>query len=250
MARGILAFGASCWLGLTPVASAADGAVAALAPSWPEVQEAAAQLEARLAESDAALRALARVHNAVGARLAEGAASCADDALMGAVARTPALGALARARGQAARAQAARVATGRAAPTVAPLVVGEAAARLDALEARAAAIAGVYAGLAAYEERFLAPLRARCRPALAPAPGLPDPTPIAPDEARKPVAVVALGPGVVCPAGLPAVGEAVLVRGAACVAADAACGCTPVPVSPGAVLGPATAAGGGAGAPR
>ena len=214
----------------------------ALAPSWPEVQASATVLELRLAEAEAALRALARVHNGVGARLAAGETGCGDALLMGAVARTPALGALARARAQAARAQAARVASGRAASTVAPLVGGAAAAWLDALDARAAGLAEVAAGLEAYEIRFVAPLRARCRPALAVAPGLPDPTPIAPGESRKPVAVVALGPGVVCPAGLPAEGAAVLVRGAACVAPDASCDCTPSPVSPGAVLGPAGAA--------
>jgi hypothetical protein len=201
-----------------------------------------ARLEERLGRADAVGEAVARVHNRLAERQARGkAAPCADGEGRSLVARARALGLALREEVQAARAQAARVKRLAEAPTVRPLLTTEERARLAALDARSGEQVRLYGELSAWHAAHVPPAE-RCAVQLAPAPGLSLTAPGAPAaEARgeRPVAVLGVGGGHLCPGAVPADGRvAVLPGGRGCYAADAACGCAPVPLLPGAVLGP------------
>jgi hypothetical protein len=141
---------------------------------------------------------------------------------------------------QAARAQGERVATMRKSPTVAPLVDARKRAELTALLARVEAESASFLQASAWEVAFVRPVLSACPIAGV---GLSSGVSASPVLARNdqplPIAVLAMGSGFVCPAGVRAEESVVLVQdGQACWAPDAGCACTPEAVYPGAVLGP------------
>jgi hypothetical protein len=199
-----------------------------LAPGPRELDQALGELEARLDRADAAATALIRTHNALGEALASAPGRLACDApAIAYVARTEPLGTGYRDRVQAARAQGERLATIVTAPTVLSLADGPVKARTNAATTRLSAHERSYAELDAWQKRFVVPLLRRCHPALAPGAGIGEPS-------TGWVAVVALGPGRVCPSG-EAASEFTLVNGPVCVSLTS-CSCTPAPVAPGAVV--------------
>lgn len=199
-----------------------------LAPGPKELDDALGELERRLDRADAAATALVRTHNALGEAFASTPGRLACDApAMKYVARTTPLGEGYRDRVQAARAQGERFTAIADAPTVVSLATGPMKTRADAATSRLAAHERSYAELDAWQVRFVAPLQKRCHPVLAPDDGLGE-------TASGWVAFVALVPGRICPGGDVATGFAV-VEGPACMSL-ASCSCTPVPITPGAVL--------------
>lgn len=211
----------------------------ALAPGPPEFRAAADELEQRVADAEAAGRTISRLHNAWVERSPLAAEDPCQDRLASSIAaRSRAFGDGYRDLLQAARVQVARVAALAAAPTVAAIVDGRTAARLDALSARIDRHERAYAEMVAWQYLYVAPFDRTCDPELSPAEGLPGRAPVASDDPFVAVAIIGVGGGTVCPAFAPADGRVVIARdGRACLG-DLACACEPLPVLPGAVLGP------------
>jgi hypothetical protein len=217
-------------------AAGANDGPAALAPGPAELLAEVTELERRVEAAEAALSALRRVHNALAVQLQRGLDPCVDGAAASLLARTPALGALARDRVQAAQAERARVGVIAEAPTVRALVDGELRMAVEGLHARVEAGGQGYQELVAWQERFLSPWGG-CPVTLSVAPGLSQPSPRPPAERTARVAILGVGGGHVCPGGEIADGRALLVLGAACWS-PGPCDCAPLPVEPAAVLGP------------
>lgn len=208
-----------------------------LAPSPSALDTAVAELDSRLVEAEALAEATARLQNAFVEAGAVAHKACAVPADAALVARAAAFGAAWGSAAQAARASADRLRPMLEAPTIAPLLEPAARSRVDALLARVDADTRLYLEASAWHARIMAPAVARCRTPLSPAPGL-DRT--EPDRARAApaVALAAVGGGRLCPMDLPADGRIVVApTGRACLGAEG-CGCEPVAVLPGAVLGP------------
>jgi len=205
---------------------------ALLAPGPGELRAQTARLEAQLAEADAVGVAEARIHN----RLAEGplrqgrAALCEGEENRSLLARSRLFGAAYRDRVQSARASADRLRRMLAEPTLEPVLVPEERARAEALLARVEEHARRYGEMAAWQARHLEPALSRCRPALAPAPGLAGPR-------GAGTAVAGVGGGLVCPGNHPADGSVVVLPEPLACWDEASCRCAPMPVTPGAVLG-------------
>lgn len=149
-------------------------------------------------------------------------------------------GAAWRESAQALRVQSARLRELQAAPTVSPLVVGEAGVALGARLASADALVARFIQGSAWEVAYVRPVLAACPIAGA---GLDDgvnnPPLRAKAEGSGLVAVLASGDGVVCPGGVRADDAVVLLQdGQGCWAPDATCACEPRTMFPGAVLGP------------
>lgn len=149
-------------------------------------------------------------------------------------------GAAWRESAQALRVQSARLRELQAAPTVAPLVAGDAGAKLGARLAAADALVARFVQGSAWEVAYVRPVLAACPIA---DPGLDDgvnnPPLRAKSEGSGVVAVLASGDGVVCPGAVRADDAVVLLPGGqGCWAPDATCACEPRVVFPGAVLGP------------
>lgn len=206
-----------------------------LAPDLATLATQRSRLEAQLSRADAVGEALVRLHNRLAERQArEGRAPCADAEGQGLVARARAFGAAYRDAVQAARVQAERVRGTAAAPTVAPLLTREDLRRLETLSARSEAQVRAYGELAAWHSAHVPPV-ARCPAPLVPAEGLAG---AGAGGSERPVAVIGVGGGRLCPAGLPADGRVVVLPGPRACYGGAACACTPTEVLPGAVLGP------------
>ncbi len=149
-------------------------------------------------------------------------------------------GAAWRESSQALRAQSARLRELQGAPTVAPLVAGEAGAALATRLTAADALVARFLQGSAWEVAYVRPVLAACPIAGA---GLDDgvnnPPLRAKAEGSGLVAVLASGDGVVCPGAVRADDAIVLLKdGVGCWAPDATCACEPRTVFPGAVLGP------------
>lgn len=241
--------GPGAWLRLLPIGLAlcASPLAAApvvdpdlVAPGPLELLDAVDELEARISGAQAVAVALQRTQNA----LAEGLASSrtppgCDDAWTGMLAaRTAPLGAGLRDRVQASRAQLERVRAIAAEPTVQPVVTADLAQRLSSAGAAVERLTSAYLGASAWQKSNLGAYLARCKPKLETAPGPPPPAlPTAPSDPRR-VAVVGVGGGRVCPIDQPADGSAVLLTGPTACYGATTCDCLPLPVSPGAVVGP------------
>jgi hypothetical protein len=137
---------------------------------------------------------------------------------------------------QSVRAAAARLEYLLVAPTVVPLLDPETWERVDHVRARTAREVAGYQAFAAWHQRFFLPSAHGCETGLAPAAGVGNSAPSAPEEVGRPVAVVGIGGGVVCPAGAPADGRVVVLPGPEACMGGPDCACEPLPVDPGAVL--------------
>jgi len=149
-------------------------------------------------------------------------------------------GAAWREASQALRAQGTRLRELVVAPTVAPLLLGDSASKLEARLARGDAAVARFLQASAWEVAYVRPTLAACPLA---GEGLDVGVTTQPvraaGEGDRLVAVLASGSGVVCPGAIAADDAVIFVKqGEACWAPDAGCSCTPEPVFPGAVLGP------------
>lgn len=214
---------------------------ALLAPGPLELLVALDELESRVLGAQAAAVALQRTQNA----LAEGLASsrtappCDDAWTAMLAARSPPLGAGLRDRVQASRAQLDRVRAIEAEPTVAPVVTADLAERLAVAGKTVDQLTSAYLGASAWQKVNLGPFLARCKPQLETGPGPPPPAlPAAPIQPLQ-VAVVGVGGGRVCPIDLPADNSMVVLTAPLACYGVSSCDCLPLPVSPGAVVGPA-----------
>jgi hypothetical protein len=207
-------------------------------PDWlvPDLDLYAAQvraLEAKLGQAEAIEIALARVQNQLAERLRVGRGHCQDAEGQSLVARSRVFGPALRDAVQAARAEEARVRALQEAATIAPLIDDRERARVRRLAAAVKSSHRKFLVSAEWQRRFVE-RQAPCHPSLATAPGLPEPDG---DPPKAPVAVIGIGGGRVCPAGVRAEGVIVLERPAACYGGEV-CACTPSAILPGAVLGP------------
>ncbi len=214
----------------------------------PGAQELAAS-EARFAELSATAEATATAVLSLQTAWAEGKppkTPCDDHERLSLGWRLERFGAAWREATQALRAQTVRIRALAAEPTVAPLVTGDARARLDARLSRADAIVAAFLQASAWEVSFIRPVLAAC-PLTGEGldAGRANQPLAARGEGNGLVAVLARGDGVVCPGAIRADDAVVLVEGGrACWAPDDTCACDPAPVYPAAVLGPAVVEGG------
>lgn len=193
--------------------------------SLPEWRADVARFEARLGEVEALEHATVRIHN----RLAEEGltarkAGCEDP--RGLPRRAALLGRAWQERLVAAEATLATLEAQAASPLVAPLL-DEGAPSLEAIVSRVARGRAHLDEAAAWARRHVP----RCDRPLESGEGVAPPV----DED---VAVIALGPGRLCPADarLPDGASVHVVQGETCVSVGGECTCTPVDVGPGAVL--------------
>jgi hypothetical protein len=214
-------------------------APADLAPGAPELLEAEAKLRGLLVTAHAVGAASSRLQVAWTTRPAT-KAPCEDADRLDIGWRIERFGAAWREAAQAARAQADRLRRVRNAPTVAPLVDSRWGAQLDALAVDAKRLAAAELEASAWQATWVRPVLGACEvPPLKAEPGIPMLEAPVQDEATLPVAVLVAEDGWACPSGARGDDAVVLVEGGkACWSATAACGCDPVPVLPGAVLGP------------
>ncbi|MBN1334819.1 MAG: hypothetical protein JXB39_02550 [Deltaproteobacteria bacterium] len=210
----------------------------ALAPGFEDLEGAMATLEAQADRAEASQVATARIHNRLAERLASGQeVPCDDIALLPLLGRTPPLLAAWRASAQTARMDLARLERLARSATLAPVLDARTRARIEALEERVRPQASTWLEASAWQSRFVAPILERCRPALVPGPGLPDP--LDPDRpAQGSVAILGVGGGRVCPVDLPADGSVVVLPSPEACYGPEDCACFGEPVLPGAVLGP------------
>lgn len=225
-----------------------------LAPGLVQAGEAISRLDRLVEEASAIGTALFRVHNEFGQNRAMAPAppDCTTPWLLDLGARTRELGRGFRDAVQSARVQGRRVEAMTVEPTVRPLLDPETNHRILSLLTRVDDLVRRYPEAASWQEAYVEPMLRGCEPALVPAAGMADAAPVAAKEgfvasernARKSalVAVIAFGEGWLCPGAVPAAGV-MLVAGEVCYSASESCDCTPAPVSPATVLGPATNAG-------
>jgi hypothetical protein len=230
-------------------------ALAAHAPTVPDLRAAEARLEALLRMSRATGVATARLQVAwtergpvAGTSHTDPTPAASCDAEVLAIGwRVERFGAAWREAAQAARVQAARVRDMQLAPTVAPLVDARWSARIGARVSGAEAQERAFLEAGAWQAAWVRPELDRCpAPPAMPAQGIAT-LEVRVREAPLPdVAVIGLGDGWICAPGLrPTRAEDSLVlipttpEGAprACWSAEAGCGCTMAPVLPGALLG-------------
>jgi hypothetical protein len=210
-----------------------------LAPGAPELLDAEARLRALLATTEAIGGATSRLQVAWTTTTPPKKDPCADEARLEIGWRIERFGAAWREAAQAVRAQAERLRRIRSAPTVSPLVDAAWSKSLDGLQVVADREARAFVEASAWQVQYVRPVLGACVvPPVRPAPGISMLSAPVRGEEHSPVAVLALGDGYVCPAGERAEDAVVLVDGAACWSASRTCGCTPVAVEPGAVIGP------------
>ncbi len=205
-----------------------------LAPTREQFLALLTEAEVRLADARAIEVAVARTHNNIAELLSRAAVGC-DHPQVG---RYPAaerfLIALSQAA-QTARAAWQRVARLRRGPTVAPLLGSLENQRLEQLQLEVKQLEKRYLELHVWHLRHVLPVLDRCQSAMVPLLGLPGALRAANDP-RLGVAISGVGEGVLCPNRVPAT-QVAITDGQACYGAWD-CGCTPVSVAPGAILGP------------
>lgn len=195
-------------------------------------------LVSRLQRAEAIGTAMLRAQNQLGERLGSGATLCAADEGKALVTRTRVLGHALREASQSARAAWARVRALSKERSLAPLLDPATHARLQSLAARVEQAEARYLQAFQWQRRFVETKGDACGIPLRPAPGFSAPST---DTRQGPVAIIALGGGLVCPGRHPARGVVVLAEPRACYGGDD-CACTPEPVLPGAIIGPAESA--------
>jgi len=223
-----------------PLLVAADPEGASLlVPGPTELTEAVAEATTRVERAEALGHAATRLQNALGERLASARPiSCTDPTAQALLARLTVFAPAWRDAAQSARAQRDRLDRIVAAPTVVPVIDQAMLARIEETSRRTEDQATAYQEFRAWDERYLSREARRCAVDLAASPGLEVGLPVPPDETGRPVAVVGIGGGLVCPLGVPADGTVVLLAdGRGCWAATE-CDCAPVDQLPAAVLGP------------
>lgn len=137
---------------------------------------------------------------------------------------------------QVARVRSERLGRLTSAATVVPLLDDEARRRAQQVRERVSAQERAWMEYRAWHAQYAAASARGCSQVVThAAAGLPAARPWL--DVDRPVAVVAVGGGMLCPAGVPADGRVVVVDGAACVG-DASCACVAAVVLPGAVLAP------------
>jgi hypothetical protein len=223
---------------------------ALLAPGPQDFATESTMLDARIEHMTAIGDALHRLHGAWAERLATQAEAdpCADPAAARLVARSRAFGVAYRDAVQAARAELRRVEWLLAAPTIAPLLDDADREHAGAARATVDRHARMAEEDAAWHGRFVEG-SARCELALQPAAGIGYGGPVA-RGAPAPVAIFALGDGLLCTPAPTEPGAAVdgalveveagdrvhVIDGPACYG-ERACDCVPETLLPGAVLG-------------
>lgn len=224
---------------MSPIVAAPLSAL--IAPGPTELDEAVAEMHARVDRMDAVGDALARVQNAWGERMATGTPTdpCTDPAAASLAARSRVLGDAWRDGVQSSRAQLDRLERLWAAPTVVPLLDDADHDTADAFRATVDRHVRSWSEAAAWQSRIVEPAVRKCPDlALVPVEGLPYAGAPARRDDPVRVAVIAVGGGLICPAALPADGRVVVTGGTACWDAGDACSCALEPVLPAAVLGP------------
>jgi hypothetical protein len=211
-----------------------------VAPGPAELRDANTAMDARLLETRALASAVSRIQGRWAERALRGAPPlrCDDAEARSLTARSRALGAAWRDAVQSARVQLDRLETLWTAPTVAPLLAEADLHHADELRADVILATRRLAEAQAWQNRVVDPAMKGCAVAIEPAEGLPPTSPVAADEVGAPVAIFALGGGLVCPVGAPADGRVVVVPdGQACLGTADCFSCTPVDMLPAAVLG-------------
>lgn len=209
-----------------------------VAPGAPELQEAEQRLQ--IVQVDARGIGLATQRLQVAwTRLPATKATC-EPAHVELGWRIERFGAAWRETTQAVKAASSRLRDVRAAPTAAPLLDDTWSTSLNALLSQSEAIEQAFLEASAWQVAFVRPTLAPCElNVLAAAPGFGSLEVPVRGVARLPTAVLAVPEGRVCPGDIPTDGGVVLVEsGLACWTAAPSCGCEPLPVEPGAVLGP------------
>jgi len=211
-----------------------------LAPRLADVDAALTEAEQRLVRSEAIGVATGQVQNRFALRR-DGKRRlkvCEDDELASLVTRSRTFGPAWRDAAQAARGAADRVIAMAERETVAPRLDSARRDRLERGEARAweQAVAAAEAG--AWHRRYVEGSFKSCGLHLTVADGMPVPGERTEREQAAPIAVIGLHFGTLCPDQVPANGEVALLAGPDACWAAGACDCEPVPVHPGAVLGP------------
>jgi hypothetical protein len=212
-----------------------------LAPSIEDLDDALLEAERRLARSRAVGTAVGLIQNRFG-ELRDGERRlpvCEDDELASLVTRSRSFGPAWRDAAQSARVAADRVSIMATRETVASQLDDPRRERLAAVEAGAwqQALAAAEAG--AWHRRYVESSFESCGLTLVPVPGLEVPGVRTPDELAAPIAVIGLHFGMLCPDQQQANGKVVLLAGPDACWSVAGCDCAPIPVHPGAVLGPA-----------
>ena len=205
-----------------------------LAPTLSEWSASLDETEARARTSEAVGTAAQRLQNAWGERLMSGSRPCEPNDEL--AARMRVFGAAWRDAVQVARVRSERLGRLTSAATVVPLLDDEALSRAQQVRERISAQERAWMEYRAWHGQYAVPsLRGCAQVVTLASPGLGAARPWL--ELNRPVAVVAVGGAMLCPAGVPADGRVVVIDGAACVG-DASCACVAAVVLPGAVLAP------------
>jgi len=205
-----------------------------LAPTREQVLALLTEAEVRFADARAIEVAVARTHNTIAEVLGRAAVDC-DHPQIG---RYPAAERFLVALGQAAqtaRAARQRVARLQGGATVAPLLGSLENQRLEQLQLEVKRLEQRYLELHVWHLRHVLPVLDRCQSTVVPLLGLAGALRAANDP-RLGVAISGVGDGLLCPIGVPAT-QVAITDGQACYG-EGGCGCTPVSVAPGAILGP------------
>ncbi len=204
-----------------------------LAPGPQELRAQVATLRRHLEEADAVGRAESRIHNTLAqTALPQGSAAlCATPESRSLLARSRVFGRAYRDLVQTVRSDAGRLRRLLEEPTLQPILRREQQEQADALLARVSKHERRYREMSAYQARYLEPALQRCKPELVAAPGVPG-------ERFDRTAVSGVGGGRICPGNVPADGRVVVLDEPRACYGVAECKCAPMPVTPGAVLGP------------
>lgn len=215
--------------GQPPALAAIDPSL--LAPGPVEWAAQVLELRKRLDEADAVGIAEARIQNrlAIGPMTRE--ALCATEESRSLLARSLVFGAGYRDAVQAARAHGERLRRMLAEPTLQPLLWQEQRQNAEILLQRVEAHVVRYREMSSWQVRHLAAAARSCPTPLSSAKGLDG-------EAAKRVAVVGVGGGSICPQGAAADGRVIVLAEPLACHATHGCDCKPLPVAPGAVIGP------------
>ncbi|MBN2798319.1 MAG: hypothetical protein JXX28_04165 [Deltaproteobacteria bacterium] len=234
------------WFALYAVISAqAAPDPAALAPTPRDLHQHLDTLDRELLVASALEETVARLQNGWVETGAADRSSCADPDAASLAARMVAFGASWRDAAQRALGARDRVAQLWDGPTLTPLITDADRQRFDQALTAVEAAQATYLEAAAWHQRYAEPYVLRCAPALTEASGLPRREHRPAEERPRATAIATLQPGFLCAGAdaVPVSGVAVVEGERACYS-TAPCACTPVPVSPGAVLGPAGTNGG------
>ena len=211
-----------------------------LAPGPQDLAAALSTTQKLLGDAEVVGIATARLQNRLAELLAAGAKDCAPPELLSLTARANIFVTHHRDATQSARAQDKRLTRLLAATTIEPLLDPATLRQIDVLHQRLQRQIQLFFQLRSWHGQYVTPLLRACKPALVTTEGLADPAPRPANEIRSEVAVIGIRGGMVCPVGVRADDDVVVIAdGQACYsAAEGDCYCKPGVVLPGAVLGP------------